>query len=100
MSTTSGDQCGAGGTFAMYSLLCQHAKVGVQGEKLSHFNASADSQLSHFHNGEDRKPSKVREWLEHHKHGQQVLLFVVMLGTCMLIGDGVLTPAISGEKLL
>jgi len=27
---------------------------------------------------------------------RRLLLFVAMLGTCMLIGDGILTPAISG----
>lgn len=30
---------------------------------------------------------------------RRVLLFVAMLGTCMLIGDGILTPAISGLVL-
>ena len=86
----------------MYSLLCQHTDVGGQARKFSRFTAQADSQLSHFHVAawEDKKPSKVKKWLENHKLAQQVLLLVVMLGTCMLIGDGVLTPAISGEKLL
>jgi KUP system potassium uptake protein len=27
---------------------------------------------------------------------RRLLLFIAMLGTCMLIGDGILTPAISG----
>jgi len=90
----------AGGTFAMYSLLCQHTSVGGQSRKLSQFTAIADSQLSHFHTAWEEKPSKVKKWLEHHKHAQEILLFVVMLGTCMLIGDGILTPAISGEKIL
>jgi hypothetical protein len=88
----------AGGTFAMYSLLCQHTNVGGQARKLSESTAFADSQLSHFQQSE--KPSRVRKWLEHNERGQQALLFVVMMGTCMLIGDGVLTPAISGEKIL
>ena len=86
----------------MYSLLCQHTTVGGQSRKLSQFTADGDSQLSHFHNawGEDKEPSRMKKWLENHKNAQGLLLFVVMLGTCMLIGDGVLTPAISGEKLL
>ncbi|KAG0584563.1 hypothetical protein M758_3G219400 [Ceratodon purpureus] len=77
----------------MYSLLCQHTNVGGQARKLSERTAIADSQLSHFQQSE--KPSRVRNWLEHNEFGQQALLFVVMMGTCMLIGDGVLTPAIS-----
>lgn len=90
-----------GGTFAMYSLLCQHTNVGGHARKLSQWSASADSQLSHFHKAwEDKKSNKMRKCLEHHKTAQKVLLFVVMLGTCMLIGDGILTPAISGKYLL
>jgi KUP system potassium uptake protein len=87
----------------MYSSLCQYTNVGGQVRKHSHFTAQADSQLSHFHRTstwEDKKSSRVKKWLENHKHAQEVLLLVVMLGTCMLIGDRVLIPAISGEKLL
>ena len=83
----------------MYSLLCQHSDVGGQARKLSKFSAHAEHQLSHFA-WEEKKPSKTKTWLENHEYAQQVLLFVVMMGTCMFIGDGVLTPAISGEKLL
>lgn len=30
----------------------------------------------------------------------QILLILVLLGTCMVIGDGLLTPAISGKSYL
>ncbi|KAG0567231.1 hypothetical protein KC19_7G120000 [Ceratodon purpureus] len=90
------DDHGEGGTFAMYSLLCQHTDVGTQSRKLSQFSAQAEHQLTHFHYAwEEKKPSRVKTWLENHKHAQELLLLVVMLGTCMFIGDGVLTPAIS-----
>jgi len=31
---------------------------------------------------------------------QKVLLLIVLLGTCMVIGDGILTPAISGTPAM
>jgi K+ transporter len=43
-----------------------------------------------------RKGSRIRKILEKHKSLQSALLVVALLGTCMVIGDGVLTPAISG----
>lgn len=41
----------------------------------------------------------VKRLLEKHQHLRIGLLIVVLLGTCMVIGDGVLTPAISGTNL-
>ena len=49
---------------------------------------------------ETKNGSRVKTWLEKHKNLHTALLGVVMLGTCMVIGDGVLTPAISGNLLL
>ncbi len=74
-------------------------RMGNNARKLSEHSAKSDSQLSHFHRIGDSMVggNKVRVWLEGNKKAQQVLLAVVMMGTCMLIGDGVLTPAISGE---
>jgi KUP system potassium uptake protein len=73
--------------------------MGNNARKLSEHSAKSDSQLSHFHRIGDSVVggNKFRVWLEGNKKAQQVLLAVVMMGTCMLIGDGVLTPAISGE---
>lgn len=34
--------------------------------------------------------------LEKHKNLHTALLLIVLLGTCMVIGDGLLTPAMSG----
>ncbi|WZZ74688.1 hypothetical protein YC2023_086058 [Brassica napus] len=39
--------------------------------------------------------AKTKKWLESKESRKTALLFVVLLGTCMMIGDGVLTPAIS-----
>ncbi|CAK9229817.1 unnamed protein product [Sphagnum jensenii] len=82
---------GDGGTFAIYSLLCQHANIGQNaGEKLQ--KHESDVLLS-FHGRSQQ--SRTKRFLESSVFWQKVLLFVVLLGTSMVIGDGVLTPAIS-----
>jgi KUP system potassium uptake protein len=40
--------------------------------------------------------SRTRTLLERYRVLQRMLLFFALLGTCMVIGDGVLTPAVSG----
>ncbi|KAH0969345.1 hypothetical protein GBA52_028800 [Prunus armeniaca] len=43
--------------------------------------------------------SSLKSTLEKHRVLQKVLLILALIGTCMVIGDGVLTPAISGTWL-
>ncbi|XP_062187442.1 probable potassium transporter 9 [Phragmites australis] len=87
------DDNGEGGTFALYSLICRHANVSllpnrqVADEELSTYKLECPPEVA------DR--SRVKEWLEKHKKLHTALLVMVMIGTCMVIGDGVLTPAIS-----
>lgn len=83
--------CKAGGTFAVYSLLCRHANIG------QHFgrHLESDAKLSHFSKS-SHPPSNLVQFFERSMVARKILLFVAMLGTCMLIGDGILTPAISG----
>ncbi|KAF9675686.1 hypothetical protein SADUNF_Sadunf09G0058200 [Salix dunnii] len=89
----SADDNGEGGTFALYSLLCRHAKLSIlpnqqaADEKLSTYatEASADTWQS----------SALKSFFEKHPRFHKVLLIFVLLGTCMAIGDGVLTPTIS-----
>lgn len=60
----------------------------------------ADEELSTYkleYPPEVANRSRIKEWLEKHKTLQTALLIMVMIGTCMVIGDGVLTPAISGN---
>jgi K+ transporter len=37
------------------------------------------------------------KFIEQSKFAQQGLLLLALLGTCMVIGDGVLAPAVSGK---
>ena len=84
----------AGGTFALYSLICRHAKVSLLPNR-----QLADEALSTYkmeqHPGKSN--SRLKMVLEKYKTLHTALLSVVLLGTCMVIGDGLFTPAISGK---
>ncbi|KAJ7547410.1 hypothetical protein O6H91_08G084600 [Diphasiastrum complanatum] len=85
---------GDGGTFALYSLICRHAKVSV----LPNQN-SEDQNVSSYKlvlpSRQFKISLKIKEALEKSRFYQNVLLYVALLSTCMVISDGVLTPAIS-----
>lgn len=87
------DDNGEGGTFALYSLICRHANVSLLPNR-----QIADEELSTYkldRNPETTEKTHVKVWLEKHKNLHTALLIMVLIGTCMVIGDGVLTPAIS-----
>lgn len=84
----------AGGTFALYSLLCRHAKIKTIPDQ-----HRTDEELTTYscQTYEDNSlAAKVRWWLEAHAYKKNTILVLVIIGTCMVIGDGILTPAISG----
>ncbi|KAL2236540.1 potassium transporter 5 [Sesamum indicum] len=85
---------GDGGTFALYSLICRYAKVGlIPSEEVE------DGDVSTFKlelpNKRMQRALKVKSTLENSNFAKVFLLFATMLGTSMVIGDGVLTPCIS-----
>ncbi|KAL5710588.1 Potassium transporter 4 [Ranunculus cassubicifolius] len=88
----SADDNGEGGTFALYSLLCRHAKLSLLPNQ-----QAADEELSTYKYGPSSQvaSSPLKRFLEKHKRLRTALLLVVLFGASMLIGDGVLTPAIS-----
>ncbi|KAG0589715.1 hypothetical protein M758_1G039800 [Ceratodon purpureus] len=84
---------GEGGTFALYSLLCRHAKFSLLPNQ-----QDADEQLSTYRVETPRQTKqglRVKNFLEKHPYCRTGLLIIVLLGTCMVIADGVFTPAIS-----
>ncbi|KAK4371004.1 hypothetical protein RND71_010479 [Anisodus tanguticus] len=89
------DDNGEGGTFALYSLLCRHAKVNsLPSSQL------ADEELSTYKKDinipvQTTFGVKVKSTLERHRVLQRFLLVLALSGTSMVIGDGILTPAIS-----
>ncbi|KAI9169605.1 hypothetical protein LWI28_014762 [Acer negundo] len=77
------DDQGEGGTFALYSLLCRNMNIGFLSPKNIASNSSAANK------------SRLGKFFEKSIVARRILLFIAMLGMCMLIGDGILTPAIS-----
>ncbi|KAG0622849.1 hypothetical protein M758_3G128600 [Ceratodon purpureus] len=89
----SADDNGEGGTFALYSLLCRHAKLSLILNQ-----QTADREVSTYKLVElpdTIRGEKVRKLLEKHRCLRTGLLIIVLLGTSMVIGDGILTPSIS-----
>ncbi|CAH9128518.1 unnamed protein product [Cuscuta epithymum] len=89
----SADDNGEGGSFALYSLLCRHAKLNLLPNQ-----QAADEELSTYKYGSTRLSAlslPLKRFIERHKKARTVLFLVVLLGASMVIGDGVLTPAIS-----
>uniref|UniRef100_A0A7N0V0S4 Potassium transporter n=1 Tax=Kalanchoe fedtschenkoi TaxID=63787 RepID=A0A7N0V0S4_KALFE len=91
----SANDNGDGGTFALYSLICRFAKISLIPNQ-----QAEDSQVSNYRldtpsNRSSRLAHKVKEKLENSKPAKMAMFLVTILGTSMVIGDGVLTPSIS-----
>ncbi|XP_047309598.1 potassium transporter 5 [Impatiens glandulifera] len=85
---------GDGGTFALYSLICRYVKVSLipndQPEDREVSNYSLDLASNQL-----QRAQRIRKKLESKKSAQIGLFVVTILGTSMVIGDGILTPCIS-----
>lgn len=79
----------------MYALLCRHLKLSIILNQ-----QEADEKLSLYQleqpESESARGVRFRQLLEKHAFLKTGLLLIVLLGTCMVIGDGALTPALSG----
>lgn len=85
----------AGGTFALYSLICRYAKVNLLPNR-----QGADEEISSFRlklpTPELERALNIKDSLERRSSLKTLLLLLVLMGTSMIIGDGILTPAMSG----
>lgn len=81
---------GEGGTFALYSLLCRYCNIS----SLPNQHPS-DVELTTYLVENANQRTYLQRKLEGSPVLQKVLLLIVLLGTCMVIGDGILTPSIS-----
>lgn len=87
-----------GGTFALYSLLRQHVNFkGNMPVPVTHL--ASDINLK-FHSKKRILTSKLLKFLEQSTKWQAVITYIVLAGTCMVLGDGALTPAISGVHII
>ncbi|GLT66555.1 hypothetical protein SLA2020_389130 [Shorea laevis] len=85
---------GEGGTFAIYSLICRYANVSLIPNQQAEDCDVSNYQLE-VPNNRLRRASRLKSKLEKSKFAKVFLLLASMLGTSMVIGDGVLTPCIS-----
>lgn len=85
----------SGGTFALYSLMCRHTRVSLRPNQ-----EPEDRELSNYRletpSNQLRRAQKIKQKLESSMGAKTVLFLVTILATSMVIGDGVLTPSISG----
>lgn len=85
---------GEGGTFALYSLICRYANVNLLPNR-----QPADERISSFKlklpTPELERALNIKEILERKSSLKTLLLLLVLMGTSMIIGDGILTPAMS-----
>lgn len=88
-----------GGTFALYSLICRYANVNLLPNR-----QPADEHISSFKlklpTPELQRALNIKEVLERKSSLKTLVLLLVLMGTSMIIGDGILTPAISGILFL
>ncbi|XP_074585491.1 potassium transporter 8-like [Curcuma longa] len=95
------DDNGEGGTFALYSLLCRQGSIGLlpshqlADQELSTYKKNDDTAANVAASGPVTSASVIRRLLEKHQALQLTLLILALIGTSMVIGDGILTPAIS-----
>jgi len=85
---------GDGGTFALYSVICRHAKVSLipnhqaEDRELSTYKLATPSRQL-------KRALKIKEALEQSSPAKIGLLLLTLMGTCMVIGDAILTPSMS-----
>ena len=91
----------AGGTISLYSLLCRGAKIGF--EYRTHRKDQSLARIS-TSGGLGRQSSAAQRGsgfktvLETSQTLKRLLFVVVLLGTCAVIADGILTPGVSGKS--
>ena len=86
-----------GGTFALYSLICRYVKVGLIPNQQVEDVEVSNYKLELPNCNRTKRASVLKYKLENSHFAKLFLLLVTMLGTSMVIGDGVLTPCISGN---
>nr|CAD1833872.1 unnamed protein product [Ananas comosus var. bracteatus] len=90
---------GDGGTFALYSLISRYAKVSLIPNQ-----QAEDAMVSNYKLQTPSTRMRRAQWMKQKLEGSvrvQVALFIItILATSMVIGDGVLTPCISGKIVI
>ncbi|XP_020245753.1 potassium transporter 5-like [Asparagus officinalis] len=85
---------GNGGAFALYSLISRYAKISLLPNQ-----QAEDAMLSNYKlqtpSTQMKRAQWIKEKMQNSKAAKVTLIFLTILGTSMIMGDGVLTPCIS-----
>ncbi|CAJ2663947.1 unnamed protein product [Trifolium pratense] len=85
---------GNGGAFALYSLICRYLKVSLAPNQ-----QPEDMELSNYKleipSSQQKRAYKLKHKIENSHFARILLLLLAIMGTAMVIGDGILTPSIS-----
>ncbi|GKU96315.1 hypothetical protein SLEP1_g9565 [Rubroshorea leprosula] len=83
---------GEGGTFALYSLLSRYVNISLIPNE-----QPEDTEVSNYGlpSNQLRRASIIKKLLENSIIIQVLLFLVTILGTSMVIGDGIITPSMS-----
>ncbi|CAG8522071.1 2005_t:CDS:2 [Ambispora leptoticha] len=84
------DDHGEGGTFALYSLLARYSGLAIRGE-----TRNDDLTIGNYDAVSIQSHKDTPNFIYRNKKIQGVLLAFVILGASLILGDGLLTPAIS-----
>ncbi|CAI9117926.1 OLC1v1019418C1 [Oldenlandia corymbosa var. corymbosa] len=93
---------GEGGTFALYSYLSKHIRLENKlmsnvVQTTTNLGCEVDDEKVKYRSRFTRAISpmglKIKKFLETNHKAQNALVLIVLMGTCMVIGDGALTPA-------
>lgn len=84
------------GTFSLYSLLCRNMNV-IETLSSRPSNPNSSSLSCSIYDEGTQNQAILAIFFRKSIVARRLLLFIDMLGMCMVIGDGILTPTISGN---
>ncbi|EMS63900.1 Potassium transporter 20 [Triticum urartu] len=87
---------GDGGTFALYSLISRYARIRMIPNQQAEDASVSNYSIPEPGSSKTKRAQWVKQRLESSKAARIALFTVTILGTSMVMGDGSLTPAISG----
>ncbi|KAI9777237.1 MAG: hypothetical protein M1839_008967 [Geoglossum umbratile] len=83
------DDEGEGGTFALYTLLTRFSNIGDRDPR-----STRSLKLERYLTGDLSPPNRsFRNVLEKNRKAQWLLKILAILGVCLIMADGILTPA-------
>lgn len=89
---------GEGGTFALYSYIVRH--LNFRSKFIVIHDTRSESGSSGGEGESKDLSTRTKKFLEGSSNAQNFLTILVLVGTCMVIGDGALTPATCGSILI